>query len=63
MTNSLKEFDKLKKHIKTKEGLELAKKFRKQLKTSEEYVDKLDKYFMDTLDGIEPEIAKENNGL
>jgi hypothetical protein len=59
----IKEFDELKKHIKTKEGLELAKKFRKQLKNSEKYADKLDKYFTDTLDGVEPEIAKEKNVL
>lgn len=59
----LKEFDELKKHIKTKEGLELAKKFRKQLKKSEEYANKLDNYFMHTINGTEPEIAKEENGL
>jgi len=59
----IKEFDELKKHIKSKEGLVLAKKFRKQLKYSEKYSDKLDRYFTDTLDGVEPEISKSNNGL
>lgn len=59
----LKEFDELKKHIKSKEGLELAKKFRKQLKNSEKYSDKLDRYFTDTLDGVKPEISKYENGL
>jgi hydroxypyruvate isomerase len=59
----LKEFDELKKHIKSKEGLELAKKFRKQLKKSEEYANKLDCYFMHTINGAEPEIAKQENGL
>lgn len=59
----LKEFDELKKHIKSKEGLELAKKFRKQLKDSEKYANKLDYYFMHTMNGTEPEIAKRDNGL
>lgn len=59
----IKEFDELKKHIKSKEGLDLAKKFRKQLKSSEKYADKLDRYFTDTLDGLAPELAKEYNGL
>lgn len=59
----IKEFDQLKKHIKTKEGLELAKIFRKRLKNSEKYANKLDGYLTDTLDGVEPERAKEINGL
>jgi len=59
----LNDFDKLRKHIQTKEGKRLAKEFRKKLKRSKKYADKLDKYFTDTLDGIPPETAKEINNL
>lgn len=59
----LEEFDALRKHIKTKEGKELAKEFRKSLKRSERYAHKLDVYFANTLDGVEPEDAKFDLGL
>ncbi len=63
MTTILKDFDKLKKHITTDEGKELAKLFRKQLKRSEKYADKLDTYFTDTLDGMPPEKSANELGL
>ena len=59
----LQDFDKLKKHITTDEGKELAKLFRKQLKRSEKYADKLDTYFTDTLDGMPPEKSANELGL
>lgn len=59
----IEEFDKLKKHIQTDEGRKLAKEFRKRLKRSEKYADRLDMYFSLTLDGVEPEKAKENLDL
>jgi hypothetical protein len=45
------------------EGKELAKAFRKQLKRSEKYADKLDIYFADTLDGMPPEKSANDLGL
>ena len=63
MTSILKDFDKLRKHITTEEGKELAKEFRKQLKRSEKYADKLDTYFTDTLDGMPPEKSAYELGL
>ena len=63
MTTILKDFDKLRKHITTEEGKELAKVFRKQLKRSEKYADKLDTYFTDTLDGMSPEKSANELGL
>ena len=59
----VKEFDKLRKHISTKEGKIAAKAFRKMLARSEKYANKLDSYFTDTLDGMETEQSKELNGL
>jgi uncharacterized protein YaaW (UPF0174 family) len=63
MTNILQDFDKLKKHITTDEGKNLAKEFRKQLKRSENYANKLDTYFTDTLDGMPPEKSANELGL
>jgi uncharacterized protein YaaW (UPF0174 family) len=63
MTNILQDFDKLKKHITTDEGKNLAKEFRKQLKRSENYANKLDAYFTDTLDGMPPEKSANELGL
>jgi len=63
MTTILQDFDKLRKHITTEEGKELAKAFRKQLKRSEKYSDKLDTYFTDTLDGMPPERSANELGL
>jgi ribose 1,5-bisphosphokinase PhnN len=54
-TTILTEFDKLRKHIKTDDGKVAAKEFRKRLKRSEKYADKLDDYFVITLDGGYPE--------
>ena len=59
----LKKFDALVKHIKTIEGKQIAKDLRKRLKRSENYSNKLDRYFELTLDGMEPEVAKEEVGL
>ena len=50
----IQEFDELRKYIKTEEGRRLAKEFRKSLKRNQEYLDKLDTYFTDTMDGMEP---------
>ncbi|WP_291866599.1 hypothetical protein [Maribacter sp.] len=60
---TLEEFDKLKKHIKTKEGKKEAKAFRIKLKRSEIYANKLETYFTDTLDGMEPDRSKNELGL
>ena len=51
----IKEFDKLCEHIKTKEGKQLAKEFRKRLIRSENYKSKLDSYFTATQDGVKPD--------
>lgn len=59
----LKEFDELKKHITTNEGKKQAKEFRKRLKRSETYSNKLDEYFTLTHDGMEPEKAEKEVGL
>ncbi len=59
----IEEFDKLRKHIKTEEGKALAKEFRKQLVRSVKYSEKLDTYFSDTLDGVEPSISATELGL
>ena len=59
----LKDFDKLKKHIKTYAGKQAAKDFRKQLKRSEQYSNKLDDYYTLTHDGVDPEIAEKEVGL
>lgn len=61
--STLKDFDKLRKYISTEEGKRLAKLFRARLKRSEQYANKLDTYFTDTLDGMEPEISKKELGL
>ena len=63
MTTILQDFDKLKKHITTEDGKKLAKEFRKQLKRSEKYADKLDTYLTDTLDGMTPEKSAGELGL
>lgn len=60
MTSILKDFDNLRKHIHSKEGKELATKFRKQLKSSEIYANKLDLYFTDTIDGMSTEKSSKN---
>ena len=55
MTSTLiQKFDELRKYIKTEEGRRLAKEFRKSLKRNQEYLEKLDTYFTDTMDGVEP---------
>jgi len=59
----LEEFDKLKKHITSYEGKKEAKAFRVRIKRSEKYSNKLDTYFTDTLDGMEPERSKNELGL
>lgn len=59
----LQDFDKLRKHITTEEGKQLAKKFRKQLKRSEKYADKLDLHFTNTIDGMPPEKSAYELGL
>lgn len=59
----LEEFDKLKKHIASDEGKKEAKAFRVRLKHSEKYSKKLNTYFTDTLDGVEPERSKNELGL
>ena len=59
----IKEFNKIEKHIKTDEGLKLFRDFREKLIQSEKYTNKLDSYFMDTIDGVTPERAKILNNL
>lgn len=61
--NILKDFDKLRKHVKTDAGKQAFKEFRKQLKRSERYSNKLDDYFTLTHDGVEPEVAEIEVGL
>jgi len=56
-------FDRLRKHITSKEGKEAAKEFRKMLKRSEDYSDRLEIYFRNTLDGASPEQEKESLNL
>jgi primase-polymerase (primpol)-like protein len=63
MTTLLEEFDEVKKHISTREGKDAAKKFRKQLKDNEKYASKLDTYFTDTIDGMEPSRSATELGL
>jgi len=63
MEEILNDFDELRKHIVTDKGRELAKKFRKRLKASEKYANKLDYYFTDTLDGVSPEKSAKELGL
>lgn len=50
----LKEFDEMRKHIKTREGKLLAKVLRKRLAARFRYSEKLDIYFIETMDGAEP---------
>lgn len=59
----LQQFDELNKHITTDKGREQAKEFRKTLKRSEKYANKLDTYFTLTHDGVEPERVKLECGL
>lgn len=59
----IQEFDAIRKYITSDEGKTKAKEFRKLLVRSEKYSLKLDQYFVDTLDGMSPETAKELNGL
>ncbi len=59
----IKEFDVLRKYIENEDGKKLAKEFRKLLKKSEKYANKLDVYFSDTLDGMSPEKSKLENKL
>ena len=59
----IKEFDQVRKHIKTKEGKELAKEFRKHLKRHERTDQKYGTYFMDTMDGMPPEDSARDLGL
>tara|TARA_R110002012_G_scaffold64952_2_gene170518 strand:- start:100 stop:282 length:183 start_codon:yes stop_codon:yes gene_type:complete len=59
----LEQFEKLRKHMSTKEGRQQATAFRKRLKRSEDYADRLEAYFRNTLDGANPEEEKANQNL
>ena len=61
MNEILEEFDTLRRHIKTDKGKQLSKQFRKTLKRSEIYADKLDLFFRTALDSgeISDKVAKD----
>lgn len=63
MSDLIQDFDELRKHITTAKGKALATKFRRKLKNSEKYANKLDLYFTDTLDGMSPSSSAKDLGL